>query len=315
MPLTPLADLLARPRQAPEWLVEDLLLVGGVSLLVAKPKVGKSTLSRMLALAVGQGTPFLRRATQQGPVIYVQFEDSVEMVTEHFHRLGATTEPIYTYIAAESAGLAGLAEAIARHQPRLTIVDTLFKLLAFGDGNDYAQVSRAMAPLLALGRETGCHIQCLHHAGKTEREGADAILGSTALFGAVDTVVSLKGSGDHRTIATTQRYGPRLDATRLEFDPATGWLELAGAATSPTDDALARRIEAVCTTPQTVADLVARLDVARSRVDRAVLRLVAAGTLARLGTGLRGDPYRYLCAAATAQPGLLGELSPSPRLA
>ena len=37
------------------WLVDDMLTVGGLSIVVAKPKAGKSTLARCLALAVARG--------------------------------------------------------------------------------------------------------------------------------------------------------------------------------------------------------------------------------------------------------------------
>lgn len=44
--LTQLCDLLNEPEEAVPWTVDGLLPAGGVSLLVAKPKTGKSTLAR-----------------------------------------------------------------------------------------------------------------------------------------------------------------------------------------------------------------------------------------------------------------------------
>ena len=289
-----LAELLARPGKAPEWLVDGLLLVGGVSLLVAKPKVGKTTLSRALGLAVARGTPFLGRTTRQGAVLYLELEDSEEMAKEHFGRMGGAAEPLYCHIAGgEEADLDWVGEMIAEFQTRLVIVDTLFKLIRFNDGNDYAQVSRAMAPLIGLARQTRCHITCLHHAGKGERNGPEAILGSTALFGAVDTVLSLEEHSERRTISTTQRYGTRLPPTPLTLDPETGWPALGTAPATPAEEPLAARVLAVCTAPVTAPALAARLDVSRTRLDRVLARLVAEERLVRLGTGLKGDPYRY----------------------
>jgi hypothetical protein len=289
-----LAELLARPGKAPEWLVDGLLLVGGVSLLVAKPKVGKTTLSRARGLAVARGTPFLGRTTQQGAVLYLVLEDSEEMAKEHFVRMGGTAEPLFCHIAGgEEADLEWVGEIIAEFQTRLVIVDTLFKLIRFSDGNDYAQVSRAMAPLIGLARKTRCHITCLHHVGKGLRNGPDAILGSTALFGAVDTVLSLEEHSERGTISTTQRYGTRLPPTPLTLDPATGWPALGTAPATPAEEPLAARVRAVCSAPVTAPALAARLDVSRTRLDRVLARLVAEERLVRVGTGLRGDPYRY----------------------
>ena len=47
--LTPMGELLSEPEDAIDWLVEELLPCGGVSVMVAKPKVGKSTTVRELA--------------------------------------------------------------------------------------------------------------------------------------------------------------------------------------------------------------------------------------------------------------------------
>jgi hypothetical protein len=46
MTFTPMKELLNEPEEQTRWLVEDHLPAGGNSLLVAKPKVGKSTLAR-----------------------------------------------------------------------------------------------------------------------------------------------------------------------------------------------------------------------------------------------------------------------------
>ena len=66
------------------------------------------------------------------------------------------------------------------------------------------------------------HILCVHHAGKGERTGGDALLGSTALFGAVDTLLMMKRRDQVRTIETMQRYGEDNDETVVHLDTETG---------------------------------------------------------------------------------------------
>ena len=46
-----MTDLLSAPEEVTRWLVEGLLPAGGVSLLIAKPKTGKSTLALQLSVA------------------------------------------------------------------------------------------------------------------------------------------------------------------------------------------------------------------------------------------------------------------------
>jgi 5S rRNA maturation endonuclease (ribonuclease M5) len=57
--LVRLGELLDKPQVATEWVWGERLAVGTVSLVVAKPKVGKSTFARNLALAVSRDETFL----------------------------------------------------------------------------------------------------------------------------------------------------------------------------------------------------------------------------------------------------------------
>jgi hypothetical protein len=58
----------------------------------------------------------------------------------------------------------------------------------------YAAVVAALAPYTDLAREFGFHIMALHHAKKGDSDDVlEMILESTALAGAVDTVIAMKG--------------------------------------------------------------------------------------------------------------------------
>ncbi len=60
------------------------------------------------------------------------------------------------------------------------------------DVSDYAEMTNRTAPLLALARRTDAAVLLVHHASKGERQGVDAILGSTAIAAAVDNVFLLE---------------------------------------------------------------------------------------------------------------------------
>lgn len=59
--LTKLGDLFQEPEEQTKWLTDRLLPTGGFSIIAAKPKVGKSTIARELALNVAKGESFLDR--------------------------------------------------------------------------------------------------------------------------------------------------------------------------------------------------------------------------------------------------------------
>jgi RecA-family ATPase len=190
---TLLRDLYAEPAEAFDWLLEDRFLVGGTGVIVGKPKSGKSTFARNLAVAVARGEPFLGWQTKQGAVVYAALEEERGQVRAHFRDLGAQgNEPIYIFArAAPNEALVWLRRAVENYRPGLTNVDPLFRGVRVKDTNDYAQVTAALEPLVTLARETGTFVLGVHHSGKFKRDAIDSALGSTAIVGAVDTIVVL----------------------------------------------------------------------------------------------------------------------------
>jgi hypothetical protein len=301
---TKLGDLLNEPEERVDWLVDDLLPESGFSLLVAKPKVGKTTLARFLALCVAQGTPFLGRTVMQGPVIYLALEEKRSEVRRHFRDMGATgDEDIYVYAAAAPAdGFEKVRKATERLKPALVIIDPLFKMTRVKDGNDYAQMTQALEPILVMARETHAHVLCVHHAGKGMREGADSILGSTAIFGAVDTAIIMHRTKEYRTIQSQQRYGTDLEETVLHFDPTTRTLGL-GESKAREDMTSVKVAILECLQTQehdqeeghalTEGEVNHAVEGRNAHKRTALRELARDGQIVRLGKGGKGDPYRY----------------------
>ena len=220
---TPLGALLAELEEATAWVVQGRLPSAGLSLLAGKPKAGKTTLARCLALSVARGQPWLGFATTPGCVLYLALEEKRSEVRRHFAVMGATADdPVFVLCASvPEDALARLHAEAGRRKPVLIIVDPLFRFVRVLDGNDYATMTAALGPLIALARETGAHVLAVHHLGKGEKSGGDAILGSTAIFAAVDTALLLKRSERYRTLSSIQRYGPDLEEITLALDPVT----------------------------------------------------------------------------------------------
>ena len=77
-------DLMNEKQPAAQWLVDGVLPLVGFSILAARPKVGKSTLARCLAVAVVKGLPWLNRKVKQGPVMYMAMEEQRSRIAAHF---------------------------------------------------------------------------------------------------------------------------------------------------------------------------------------------------------------------------------------
>ncbi len=220
---TTLDDLLSEPDEQHSYVWENTLISGGFSICSAKPKVGKSTLARNLAVCTIYGKPFLGRSTKKGKVIYLCLEEKRSEVAKHFRRMGISGKDILIHTGATPEdALRALEIAIAEFEPLLVIIDPLARVLRVKDFNDYGTMSRGLEPFIDLARKTNVHILALHHEGKGERDGGDALLGSTALFGAVDCHLQMRKRNNGRTLSTTQRYGEDLPETVIELDKDTG---------------------------------------------------------------------------------------------
>ena len=118
-------DLLAEPEEAHRWLLDGILPTAGLSLLVSKPKVGKSTWARCLAVAVARGDEFMGRATVKGPVLYLALEEKRGEIRRHFALLGVHEEQIAVHAERSPAQWPIATErALKLYDPVLVIADT-----------------------------------------------------------------------------------------------------------------------------------------------------------------------------------------------
>ena len=223
---TDLNALLAEPDDAAEWVIDGIIARGSLNLLAGKPKAGKSTAARHQAACIASGRPWLDRACIAGPVWYLVLEDKRSEVRNHFQQLGADG-PI-RFVFGNSPDLLGKLTAMAeRERPLCIYVDTLQRLVNAKDLNDYAEVTRRLEPVLALARSSGAAVILVHHAGKGDRAGIDTILGSTALAGSVDNILSSNRTDRSRVLSSIQRIGEDMPETVLRLD-GDGCLRTAG---------------------------------------------------------------------------------------
>lgn len=226
--LRPIADLLDETEHV-EYVVQQLLPRGGLSLVAGDPKAGKSVLARNLLYRASRGEPFLDRTTTPGLCLYFALEEMAQGIRESFRRIGVTNENILIHVGPMSIerSVLNIKEAVHTHHPALVVVDPLFDAVAIEDANAYAAVNRALKELLHVARDESAHIMVLHHTNKSsEAHGARAILGSHALRGATDTNLLLTVRGVKRFLETENRYGLAIQRSRLGYDPHTDrvWL-------------------------------------------------------------------------------------------
>lgn len=217
---------LSKKAENVSWLVDGLLIQGGISMFAGNPKSGKSTITRQLAMAVSRGNKFFGRDVKKGNVLYLALEEQENLIGAQLKNLGLTKEDnILMHVGPLGAGNVNdnLRTAIGKLNSSLVIIDTLLLFSHFDNLNDYNETYKVISNLRNIARETETHIILIHHKNKnTEASGSNSVLGSTALQGAIDSTIILSEIGGrelYRKLNTYQRGGKRFSDQLIKYDP------------------------------------------------------------------------------------------------
>lgn len=198
----------------PEWLVQDIMLQKGFTLLYAAPESYKSFLALDWAMCIASGIPWLGRPTSYGPVVYSIGEGVAGMGaraltwTHHrnpeevpnilFHKRIVqmlNNDDVDTFIAMVNRDLKG-------EKPQLVVIDTLSRSLAGGDENSSTAMGTFVHNVSKIQRELDTSVLAVHHTRKDDNKER----GHTALDGAVDTKIFLdKQAGNMVRVSCTKQ--------------------------------------------------------------------------------------------------------------
>lgn len=205
--------------------VEGLLYRGNISIVGAKPKVGKSTLMRFAAKCIVDGDQFLGRKTFPCKVLYLALEEPLANVKRDFQAMGVTNKNdlLIASLYDEPNRLQAMEKLIEQLQPGLVVVDTMVHISRITDLNDYIQTTASLKKIRDIAEKYNCHILLVHHSRKGESSGNDStILGSTGLIGAVDLIIQLETDENKiRLLSTNGRSGDHFEKIALEFNQET----------------------------------------------------------------------------------------------
>jgi len=232
------------------WLVHGLLANDSHSAFIGKPKSGKSSLIRNLAVAVVKGRDLLGRKvtvpTGGGRVLYIHLDrkDPIGDVAGELRKLGITQEESdrLSLMSADDMPntkderLRWLQEETKKFSPDLIIIDLLFHFINVSDSNGYNQVLNSINELQDTLRQCGFkgHTATAHHQRKasSEHDRFDDVLGSTSIRGSFATNLLLERDREkgRYTIQSDQtqrdKFFGELPETVLERNQDTGELSL-----------------------------------------------------------------------------------------
>jgi hypothetical protein len=215
------------------------VIVEGLTLLAAKPKMGKSWMMLHAGVAVARGGFTLGEIhCAEGDVLYCALEDNLRRLQSRMAKLlGMQEWPERLYFRCEmprltEGGLQVIKDWIkAAKQPRLVIIDTLAMVRTpkKRDESTYDGDYNAVKELRALANEHGIAIVLVHHLRKQESDDAfDTVSGTLGLTGAPDTILVLKRDGSGHIVL----HGRGRDLVEIEkavtFNPDACTWTIAG---------------------------------------------------------------------------------------
>jgi hypothetical protein len=301
-------ELLSMDLPEPSWLVKDLVIDEGLTLLGGKKKLGKSWLCLQIAQAVATGATCLGRAVTQGSVLYICLEDGRRRLRSRLLRQHTSQvlpiKWVTRFPPLDGDGLGLLMDEMAEWKPRLVIIDTLAAAKtgkidenAAGSMADLGNALRGLAQIYKAG------IFATHHHGKlTGGDPGDDLRGSSALAAAGDVNLGL-----YREAAGHLIRGEGRDVGEftlpLAFDPVNTWAwqlrenPRAGAVNSQrreqADEAVLEALRSLG--EATAAEVAQQLGLSRSAISQRLARLFSQGLIssrvAAMPSGQRSTLY------------------------
>ncbi len=225
----PARDLFGKVFEPTKWLIEGLIVEGGVAAIVAEPKSAKSWLALELAASVSSGLRAIDGrfgVPRARTTAYFFAEDMAQSVRNRLRAFaagrGITGEALANNLHVQPRGRhldvtrdEDLARIVASCRMigavEFLVLDPLRDIQS-GEENSSDDMSKVFARIRALEAILGCTVLIVHHARKPDKKsGADdrignVIRGSSAIYGSLDALISLRDlhtdNGETRTVFT-----------------------------------------------------------------------------------------------------------------
>jgi DNA-binding Lrp family transcriptional regulator len=209
------------------------LIPEGLSLLCAKPKLGKSWLALHLAVSVATGGKALGEYwCEPGAALYLALEDNLRRMQSRLRTMDAKGLSQLTvetrFKRADEGGVRDIENWITSQEgtARLIIIDTLarFKPRESGKRNSYDADTDALGPLQQLAVGRGLSVLIIHHVRKAGAEDwIDRINGTAGLAGVADALFELdRCRGEHDAVLRGTGRDINEFEIGIRFDPETG---------------------------------------------------------------------------------------------
>lgn len=221
----------------PEYLIDGLMIDGGVYSVVASPGIGKSWIEQKVALAVAMGRPFHGRTAKRGTVVRLvseRFALAAKRLRDwrsRYPQQAAEIDPNQVFHFPEPIELHNphSVERLIRDleekgiNPSLISVDTLHMNCLGTDENSASQMGLVLAGISRLRKRFNCTILLVHHTGKDGKSER----GSNSFRGYLDGLWQLsKRDGLLVLRCVKENWGPGFTPMHFQFVSEEGRVTL-----------------------------------------------------------------------------------------
>jgi len=203
--------------------IVDKLISKGLHILAGPSKVGKSWLAMWFADRITKGAPIWGSPSQQGEVLYLCLEDSLDRVQRRLVDVtNAQTQGLW--IATEmdmiGCGFEKQLTVFLRGHPKVNfvLIDTLQKIRDMkSERYSYAGDYQTMTTLKSIADQFSIAIMVIHHTRKAPASDPfDMVSGTTGLMGCADSTFVMRKEERLSKAATLDATG--RDIENLHFD-------------------------------------------------------------------------------------------------
>lgn len=202
---------------APSWLIHDLIVDDGLSVIYGDPGAGKSFIALDMALRLSNGMDWHGTKAMPTGVLYIAGEGKrgigkrvkgwrkqhkLEGVEAPFLLLPTAVELSDEQQRAKLLRTIDVARERAGFTIGLIVVDTVSRALAGGDENSQEAMGQFVAACDQIKAHAGGALLGVHHSGKDKDRG---MRGSTVLLGACDAAIRVSKEGDTVTLKTEKQ--------------------------------------------------------------------------------------------------------------
>ena len=202
-----------------DWLWENFVAKGNITLFSSLAKAGKTTLLRCLFVAMKNSEEFAGQPTRPCRILILSEESASEWADGREGIDDSDIDQVYIW-ARPTRGIPSpkdwveiinlVSKKCAELEIDFVIIDTISTFWCVDDENDAAKVKRALVPLYKLTDDNGVALMLVHHFKKDGGNEGTASRGSGALAGHVDNIVEFRRSEDgfpnQRKIKTMGRF-------------------------------------------------------------------------------------------------------------